>query len=101
MVQVVNDGPQGHELSVVRVAPGRTAAEIQQFFSVPPTGAPPTGPPPFSAWEGGINALSKDLSGVATLDLPAGEYAAICLVPDPASGIPHTALGMVTGFTAR
>lgn len=29
------------------------------------------------------------------VDLPAGEYAFICFVPDVATGKPHAALGMV------
>jgi hypothetical protein len=35
----------------------------------------------------------------AVLDLEAGDYLAICFVPDPATGQPHFALGMVMPFT--
>ena len=35
------------------------------------------------------------------VDVEAGEYAFICLVPDPASGRPHAALGMVGGLTVE
>jgi hypothetical protein len=32
-------------------------------------------------------------------DLEPGEYVAICFVPDPESGLPHFALGMLMPFT--
>jgi hypothetical protein len=94
-LRVVNEGPQPHEMTVVRIASGRTVADVSQFFA-----APPAGPPPFTS-AGGMQGLSKDFSGFATLELQAGEYAAFCLIPDPASGRPHVALGMIKGFTAR
>ncbi len=40
--------------------------------------------------------------GWLTLDLPAGEYAALCFIPSAANwGAPHFALGMLNGFTVR
>ena len=48
-----------------------------------------------------MNGLDAGRAGYATLDLTPGEYAAICLVPDPASGTPHVHLGMVKGFSIR
>jgi hypothetical protein len=35
----------------------------------------------------------------AILDLEAGEHVASCFVPDPATGLPHVALGMIAPFT--
>ena len=34
-------------------------------------------------------------------DLDPGEYVAICLIPDAATGQPHLALGMIQGFTVE
>ena len=33
------------------------------------------------------------------VDLPAGNYAFLCFIPDPASGAPHAALGMIGALT--
>jgi uncharacterized cupredoxin-like copper-binding protein len=92
--RIVNQGQQIHEFVVVRLAPGKTADDAARFFSAP------AGPPPFQS-VGGMNGLDPGRSGYATLDLTPGDYAAICLVPDPASGTPHVHLGMVKAFTVR
>jgi hypothetical protein len=36
-----------------------------------------------------------------TIDLQPGEYVAICNIPDPSSGIPHSQLGMIQPFTVK
>jgi hypothetical protein len=90
--EVRNAGPQPHELVVVKLADGTTVARVQAWFRAS------SGPPPFEAM-GGINALANQNSGYMTLDLQPGSYAAVCVVPEPASGIPHVHLGMVKSFT--
>jgi hypothetical protein len=90
--EVVNAGPQPHELVVVKLAEGKTVADVQEWFRA---AAPP---PPFEA-VGGINSLGNGQSGYMTLDLGPGRYAAICVVPEQASGVPHLHLGMVKAFT--
>lgn len=93
MVAVVNEGAQSHEFGLLRLAPGKTAADVTHYFATPPTG-----PPPFSA-AGGLTALSPGQRGIAALDLTPGNYAAICFLPDAASGKQHLQLGMVAGIT--
>ncbi|MBV9326470.1 MAG: hypothetical protein JO352_22120 [Chloroflexi bacterium] len=92
--RVTNAGPQIHELGIVRLAPGKVAEDVQAWYKAP------SGPPPFEA-VGGMSGLSANHSGYVTLDLQPGSYAAECLVPDPASGVPHLHLGMVKAFTVR
>jgi hypothetical protein len=58
------------------------------------------GPPPFEV-VGGMQALATGMRGWAVLDLAPGNYLAICAVPDPASGQPHLALGMIASFTVE
>jgi uncharacterized cupredoxin-like copper-binding protein len=94
MISVVNEGAQSHEFGVVRLAPGKSAGDITQYFA-----GKPAGPPPFVS-AGGLTALSPGQRGIAVLDLTPGSYAAICFVPDPASGKSHLQLGMIAGFTA-
>jgi hypothetical protein len=92
--RVVNEGPQPHELSVVKLNAGSTVEDVKQFFITP------NGPPPFQE-VGGINAFNLDGAGYMTLDLQPGSYAAICLVPEANSGRPHIHFGMIRPFTVR
>jgi hypothetical protein len=92
--KVVNHGPQMHELNVVKLHAGKTAEDALAWEKAP------AGPPPFDL-AGGINAFSADGSGYMTLDLRPGTYLAVCHVPDPASGLPHSHLGMVKQFTVQ
>ena len=57
-----------------------------------------SGPPPFTSITG-IAPASPGTQGWLVLDLAAGEYAAICFVPDTETGAPHFALGMIAPFT--
>jgi len=89
---VVNEGPgQGHELAIVKLNPGVTADDARDAIMKP------AGPPPFSA-VGGFQSVSVGGDGYVTLNLEPGEYAAICRVSDPASGLSHVHLGMIKGF---
>jgi uncharacterized cupredoxin-like copper-binding protein len=92
MIAVVNEGVQPHEFAVLRLSPGKSAADVTQFFVAP------AGPPPFAA-AGGTTALSPGQHGIAVLDLTPGNYAVTCFVPDPASGKNHLQLGMIAGFS--
>jgi hypothetical protein len=90
--KVVNDGPQPHELNVLKLAPGATIDDVRAWLANPST------PPPFEA-VGGMNGLSRGVDGYLTVDLQPGEYVAICNIPDPASGWAHSRLGMIRAFT--
>jgi hypothetical protein len=93
-LRVINDGPQLHEFVVYRLAPGKTVEDVTGFFSAP------AGPPP-STPAGGTNAYSVAQRGNVHLNLAAGNYVAICFVPDANTGAPHFALGMVQAFTVQ
>ncbi len=43
--------------------------------------------------------MSPGETNYAVLDLAAGDYIAICFVPDAETGAPHFALGMIAGLT--
>ncbi len=93
-LQVINNGPQPHELTILALAPGRTVADAVAFFGE----ATHTGPPPFTD-AGGLGAIGAGQTAWVDLDLAPGDYAAVCLVPDPATGKPHLMLGMSAAFT--
>lgn len=94
--RIVSAGPtQPHELQFARLQPGKTDRDVIQFWT-----APPSGPPPYQTL-GGMQGLAPNSVGWATVDLSPGSYAAICVIPEPASGKRHVELGMIKPFTVR
>lgn len=90
------DGLDTHELTILRLAPGKTAADFRSWIR---TGA--IGPPPVAGSAGGANALAPGLHMWVRLNLAPGDYVAVCFVPDDEGDhLPHAVLGMVQGFTA-
>lgn len=92
--EIKNEGPQPHEMAVIKLAPGKTMDDVGAFFQAP------SGPPPFES-VGGMQALQAGESGWAVVDFQPGNYVALCAVPDPASGKAHAELGMITPFTVK
>jgi hypothetical protein len=93
-LQVLNNGAQPHELTILALAPGKTVEDATAFFAE----ARHSGPAPFSD-AGGLGAIGAGQTAWVDLDLAPGDYAAVCLVPDPATGKPHLMLGMTAAFT--
>lgn len=128
VIRIDNTGPQVHEMNVLKLAPGKQVQDVVNFFKAmagPPAGAsakpaasapakpaasavggasaaakPAGGPPPFSS-AGGANAESQNVTEWAVVNLDAGDYVLICNIPDPASGQPHSALGMVKQISVK
>lgn len=97
-VKVVNAGQQTHEMPIVKLAPGKTIADILALLSTPPGPGQP--PPPFEV-VGGIGPLAPGGAAIFTLDLKPGTYHALCFFPDPSTHKAHAALGMVQEITVR
>lgn len=99
--EVVNAGAAIHELLVMQLAEGFTGDMFLEMVLAPPSEGTPeeaqAGPPPF-AMIGGAAPMNPGETNYLPLDLVAGEYVAICFVPDPEMGAPHAALGMVMPF---
>lgn len=93
--KIVNDGPQAHEIAIIKMAEGKTIEDGYAWF------AKPEGPQPFQL-VGGMQALNPGTPATYIhLDLPPGNYVATCDIPDSASGKPHSELGMVMPFTVK
>lgn len=95
--EVKNAGPQPHEMALLKLAAGVTADAVKAILSAPPGSAPP-GAPPFTA-VGGMGALKPGSSGFVHLNLSAGNYVAVCFVPDQTTHAPHFEEGMIQPFT--
>lgn len=88
-ILVQNEGPQPHEIVLVRLAPGK---KIEDFAHWAETGL--KGPPPAEPL-GGVAVLNKGEEGTFTVELTPGDYGLICFVPDAKNGKPHLAHGMM------
>lgn len=97
-VKVVNEGKQAHEMPIVKLAPGKTVADILAMVSAPRGPGQP--PPPFEI-VGGIGPLAPGGAAIFTLDLKPGTYHALCFIPDPKTQKSHVALGMVQEIIVR
>lgn len=86
--KVSNTGKQPHEINLLKLADGKTMADVMTYLQAP------EGAPPFVA-AGGLQAINPGATAWVDLDLTPGTYIAICFVPDPASEMPHLALGMM------
>ncbi len=95
-LKVTNNGPQGHELDLVKPVQGKGAADVLNYLNA----AHPSGPPPFTD-AGGMGALQTGSSAWVKLNLQPGNYVAVCFVPDVKTGKPHFMLGMHTAFTVK
>jgi hypothetical protein len=93
-VKVENQGPQEHEIQLVRFAQGKTLKDFGAWLTKF------EGPPPASA-VGGFAGIPKTGSGYFTVDLTPGAYAFICFAPDVKDGKTHLDHGMVKEFTVQ
>jgi hypothetical protein len=92
--KVTNNGPQTHEMALVKLNSGKTLHDVRNYANNP------IGPPPFTE-VGGMGALAPVASGWVMLTLQKGTYVALCFAPDVHSGKPHFDEGMVTQFSVK
>ena len=90
--QVVNNGPQPHEVALIKLADGKTVDDVMAWMH------DPVGPPPYED-AGGMQGLTAGSTGYFHVDLKPGVYVALCHIPDPNTGMAHEQLGMVKVFT--
>lgn len=92
--KIVNAGPQPHEIIMFRINDGKTLDDVMKWAETM------AGAPPFTMI-GGMQGLTPGQTGWLTMDLKPGSYVASCDIPDPASGKPHSELGMLMPFTVQ
>jgi hypothetical protein len=107
--EVSNVGEQIHELLIMRQAPGVSFDDVRTMLEIAPAATPEAlveatpaaaeaAGPPFAIIAGAA-PMSPGQTNWLVLDLEAGEHFAICFLPDPDTGAPHFALGMIMPFT--
>lgn len=92
-IRVENSGPQVHELTIERLAPGKTIADWQRWIAGGMKGEPPSMP------VGGFAGPDQGKVGWVTVTLTPGTYLLLCYVPDVKDGAPHFVHGMVKEVT--
>lgn len=93
-IRVSNAGAQHHEVELVQLPPGASAADFMKWI------AKMEGPPPGKPL-GGVSGIEAGGSGYFTADFTPGNYALICFLPDTKDGKPHFAHGMVQQITVN
>jgi hypothetical protein len=93
-IRLVNNGPELHHVQLVRLDSGHT---LPEFMDAMKAGGPP---PAWAHWVGGPNTPAPDGHSVTetTLDLTAGEYVLLCVIPS-ADGQLHAMKGMFKPLT--
>lgn len=98
--KIVNKGPQPHEIEVIRLAPGKTMKDVNEFINKGAYAGKAEGPPPLDA-VGGISSVMPGMTEYFTADITPGNYVFLCFVPDAKDGKPHLEHGMTKEFTVK
>ncbi|HEY2065784.1 MAG TPA: hypothetical protein VGG84_07465 [Gemmatimonadaceae bacterium] len=93
LLHVVNTAAQSHEFLLVKLAPGKTAADVAKWVEAGMHGAPPGMP------LGGTTQIARGRTITVPVDLEEGRYGLICFIPDAKDGKPHSAHGMTETVT--
>ena len=94
VIKVVNDGPQEHEVVLLRFQPGKTMKDLGAWA------AKYEGPQPITGL-GGVAGILKGSNGYFDVDLTPGNYVFICFAPDPKTKKAHMELGMIKEFSIQ
>jgi hypothetical protein len=87
VVRVTNTAKQPHEFVFVRLEPNKTPLDFARW------GEHQVGPAPGKP-HGGISAIMPGTVAYVPVDLPAGDYALLCFIPDAKDGKAHYTHGM-------
>jgi uncharacterized cupredoxin-like copper-binding protein len=93
-LRLVNDGPDLHHVQLVRLDPGHTMEELMAAMKTPGP------PPPWLHDVGGPNSPVPGDTAETGLDLTAGHYVLLCMIPGP-DGVPHIMKGMAHGLVVK
>ena len=91
-IRVDNAGQQPHEIAIVRLNSGKKPADFTAW------GMKPVGPAPGTI-HGGLSGIMPGTHSFIEVDLPPGEYALLCFLPDAKDGKPHYEHGMAKRTT--
>jgi hypothetical protein len=99
--EIVNQGQAPHALIVVAVPDGTTVDQLLTALFPGPDNAVASFDTSAMINVGGLGPLAPGLSAGATFDLVAGTYAMFSALPDPVTGEPDGAQGLLAVFVVR
>lgn len=94
--RMTNTGQELHHVTVIRLEQGKTMGDFLQAMGAVTSGG---ALPEWAVFMGGPNAVIGPMVSEVTMDLPAGNYAVVCVIPSPSDGVPHVAKGMSHALT--
>jgi|tagenome__1003787_1003787.scaffolds.fasta_scaffold20845879_1 hypothetical protein len=90
-----NNGNQPHQAQLGKFLPGKGVADFAALIPDPNPGAVLS---VFGSFNGGPNVVAAGDSQTTKQNLDPGDYLVLCFVTDPATGMPHFAMGMYAAF---
>ena len=87
LIRVENAGAEPHEVSLLKLAPGKTMQDLEGWMQNPQI------PPPANS-AGGVSSLAANTEAYFEVDLTSGDYVLLCFVTAP-DGRSHTEHGMI------
>jgi len=90
-----NTGTQEHQVTIGKLNAGVTA---QQLFAALQQEGGEAAALQMVTLYGAPQSVAPGKSVTSSVDLPEGDYVALCFIPDPADGVPHLAKGMAAEF---
>jgi hypothetical protein len=96
--KVTNTDMVAHEMAFIRVPAATTTVDeiIETLMSSEDLSKLPAG---YASMPGGTGIITPGVSMWLSVDLPAGDYAAVCFAPDGWNGPPHALMGMIKVFS--
>jgi hypothetical protein len=88
--RVDNDGPQDHDITILRVLPGKTDAEVDKWLQKPDMRDAPV------EAVGGVVGIARWAHTEFAANLKVGNYLILCMIPDAKDRKPHFMHGMAT-----
>ncbi len=95
MIRVENTAAMPHEVIIIKLADGATAASLLSWLVEGMQGPPP------GSGRGGTVALEQGAWNMVHADLTPGNYALVDFMPNPVDGRPNAAHGMLLDFTVE
>lgn len=96
-VRLQNEGPDFHHVWLVRLLDGKTVDDLEAYMA--------EGDKPIPAWavdEGGPNTPGRPGEETSTyMNLKAGNYAMVCVIPAATDGRIHLQHGMIKALTVK
>jgi hypothetical protein len=90
-----NNGSQPHQAQLGKFLPGKGVADFTALFTDPNPSAVLS---VFESFNGGPNVVAAGDSQTTKQNLDPGDYLVLCFVTDPATRMPHFAMGMYAAF---